>query len=410
MSTNRSLDIVVFGATGFVGKLTAQYLARHMPDGVRVGLAGRSADKLAQVRTALGARAADWPLITADSSDPGSLTAMAESARVVATTVGPYKAYGLPVVEACARAGTDYADLTGEVLFMRESIDRFDALAQEKGARIVHTCGFDSIPSDLGVLLLHEAAEADGAGGLQETTLVIRAMKGGASGGTLASMKGQLDDMSSDPALRRVVEDPHALSPDRAAEPVVGDESDPRGPWHDDDLNQWLAPFVMATINTRVVRRSNALQGHAYGRELRYGEAMAMGAGPVGRAKATGVAGGVVALTAGLSFGPARSVLDRVLPSPGEGPDEAARNKGFFKIDVHARTATGARYVCHVNAQGDPGYAATAVMLGESALCLALDRDRLPQRSGVVTPATAMGTVLVERLRAAGQTFAVERL
>jgi len=408
MSADRSLDIVVFGATGFVGKLTAEYLAQHAPEGVRIGLAGRSADKLAQVRGQLGAGATDWPLLTADSSDPASLDAAAAATRVLATTVGPYKAYGLPVVEACAKAGTDYVDLTGEVLFMRESIDGFDAAAQASGARIVHTCGFDSIPSDLGVLLLHEAAQADGAGALQDTTLVVRAIKGGASGGTIASMKGQLDEMGSDPAQREIVEDPYGLSPDRPAEPSLGDESDPRGPSHDDELGEWVAPFVMGGVNTRVVRRSNALQGWAYGRGLRYRETMSTGSGPVGRVKAAGVAGGVVALTAGLGFGPARMVLDRVLPSPGDGPDEDARRNGFFRIDVHARTETGARYVCHVNAQGDPGYAATAVMLGESALCLALDREQLPDRAGVLTPATAMGTALVDRLRATGQVYEVE--
>lgn len=409
MSAERSLDIAVFGATGFVGKLTAEHLAAHAPDGVRVALAGRSRDKLERTRASLGARAADWPLITADSSDPAAMAALAESCRVVATTVGPYRRYGMPLVEACATAGTDYVDLTGEVLFMREAIDRFDATAQASGARIVHTCGFDSIPSDIGVLLLHEAAQADGAGDLEATTLVVRAMKGGASGGTLASMKGQLDEMRSTPQSRRLVEDPYALSPDRAAEPDLGGEADVRGPVHDDELGMWLGPFVMAAINTRVVRRSNALQDWAYGRRLRYREAMAMGAGTAGRAKALGLSAGLGALIGGLTFGPTRAVLDRVLPSPGEGPSEEARRNGFFRIDIHTRTSSGARYLCHVGAQGDPGYAATAVMLGESALCLVLDRDRLPDRAGVLTPATGLGTALADRLRAAGQTFAVER-
>jgi short subunit dehydrogenase-like uncharacterized protein len=280
-------------------------------------------------------------------------------------------------------------------------------VAQGTGARIVHNCGFDSIPSDLGVLLLHEAARADGAGELEDTTLVVRSMKGGASGGTIASMKGQLDDMRAAPELRRLVEDPYALSPDRPAEPDLDGEADLRGPVHDEALGMWLAPFVMASINTRVVRRSNALQDWAYGRRLRYREAMGMGTGQAGRVKATALAGGVGALVAGLSFTPSRAVLDRLLPAPGEGPSEKARRTGFFKIDVHTRTSSGARYVCHVAAQGDPGYAATAVMLGESALSLVLDRDRLPQRAGVLTPATALGTALADRLRAAGQTLEV---
>ena len=279
MSADRSLDVVVFGATGFVGKLTAEYLARHAPEGVRIGLAGRSHDKLEQVRRDLGPDAAGWPLITADSSDAASMRALAESCRVVATTVGPYRKYGGPLVEACATVGTDYVDLTGEVLFMREMIDRFDDAAQASGARIVHTCGFDSIPSDLGVHLLHEAVEADGAGQLEDTTLVVKAMKGGASGGTLASLTGQLDEMRADREAKRVVEDPYSLSPNREAEPDLGRQGDVRGPKHDDQLGMWLAPFVMAAINTRVVRRSNALQDWAYGRRLRYREAMGMGSG-----------------------------------------------------------------------------------------------------------------------------------
>ena len=410
MSADRSLDVVVFGATGFVGRLTAEYLARHAPEGVRIGLAGRSHDKLEHVRRDLGPDAADWPLITADSSDAASMRSLAESCRVVATTVGPYRKYGGPLVEACATVGTDYVDLTGEVLFMRESIDRFDDAARSSGARIVHTCGFDSIPSDLGVYLLHKAVEADGAGELEDTTLVVKSMKGGASGGTLASLTGQLDEPRADREAKRVVEDPYSLSPNREAEPDLGRQGDVRGPKHDDDLGMWLAPFVMAAINTRVVRRSNALQEWAYGRRLRYREAMGMGSGQAGRAKAAAFSGGVGALVAGLSFGPTRTVLDRVLPSPGEGPGEKARENGLFKIDVHTRTSTGARYVAHIAAQGDPGYKATAVMLGEAALCLVLDRDALPDRAGVLTPSTAMGDALVGRLRAAGQTLEVERL
>jgi len=409
MSADRRLDVVVFGATGFVGRLTAGELVRRAPDGVRVGLAGRSQERLARVRDGLGPRAAGWPLVAADSSDAGAMRALAESCRVVATTVGPYRSYGMALVEACVAAGTDYVDLTGEVLFMRAAIDRCDAVAQRSGARIVHTCGFDSIPSDLGVLLLHEAVVRDRAGELTDTTLVVRAMKGGASGGTLASLTGQLDEVRGDPALREVVEDPYALSPDRAAEPDLGRQADLRAPSYDADLDTWLAPFVMASINTRVVRRSNALQGWAYGRSLRYREAMGMGSGTAGRVKAAALAAGVGALVAGLSAGPTRRLLDRVLPAPGEGPSDQAREQGFFKIDVHTRTTTGARYVCHVAAQGDPGYKATAVMLAEAALCLLLDRDRLPDRAGVLTPATAMGTALADRLRAAGQTLEVEK-
>jgi short subunit dehydrogenase-like uncharacterized protein len=357
------------------------------------------------VRQALGPRAADWPLLVADAADRGSLDALAGATRAVATTVGPYRRHGLPLVEACAAAGTHYADLTGEVLFIRDSIDRCHATAQASGARIVHACGFDSIPSDLGVLTLHEAAQEADAGELEDTTLLIAGLRGGTSGGTLASMTGQLEDMAGDAEARRIAADPYALSPDRGFEPDLGDESDLRVPVHDDALGTWLAPFVMAMVNPRVVRRSNALQSWAYGRRFRYREAIRAGGGPVGAAKAAAVAGGTGAAFAALSFPPTRAMLDRFLPSPGEGPDEETRRTGFYRIEVHARTSSGRRLVCHVAQRGDPGYAATAVMLGESALCLALDGDRLPQGGGVLTPATAMGDVLIDRLRVSGVTI-----
>ena len=402
---SRELDVVVFGATGFVGKLTAEYLAGHAPDGIRIGLAGRSLAKLERVRDELGGNAAAWTLVAADASDPEALRSLAERSSAIATTVGPYRKYGLPLVKACAEAGTHYADLTGELLFVRDSIDRFHDAASASGARIVHNCGFDSIPSDLGVLLLHDAAKADAAGDLEDTTLVVRSMKGGASGGTIASMKGQLEEMRGSAEVRKLVADPYALSPDRAAEPDLGSEADIRGPVRDEELGMWLAPFVMAAINTRVVRRSNALQDWAYGRKFRYREAMGMGSGPAAPLKAVAVSGGLAALMAGLNLAPTRALLDQVLPDPGEGPSEEARRKGFFKIETHARTSSGARYVCKLEAKGDPGYAATAVMLGETVLGLALDGDRLPDRTGVLTPATGLGSALVDRLRAAGQTL-----
>ena len=404
MEGNRELDVVVFGATGFVGKLTAEYLAEHAPDGVSVGLAGRSEAKLADVRSTIGSKAGGWPLVVADSSDPASLKALAERCRVVATTVGPYRKYGMPLVEACAAAGTDYIDLTGEPLFIRESIDRCHAQAQETGARIVHCCGFDSIPSDLGVWLLHEEA-----GELAETTFVLKGARGGASGGTVDSMTTMIDEVRSDSTKRKLLFDPYSLSPDRDSEPDLGRQVDMGPPAHDDNTGEWLAPFVMAAINTRIVRRSNALQDWAYGRGFRYRETMAMGSGPVGLAKATAVVGGLGALTGVLAVPPVRNALGRFIPSAGEGPSDEARAKGFFKIEIHGRTPAGERHVCRIEAQGDPGYAATAVMFGEAALCLVLDRDALPDRAGVLTPATAMDGALVERLRAAGQTYEVAR-
>jgi short subunit dehydrogenase-like uncharacterized protein len=324
--------------------------------------------------------------------------------------VGPYRGQGLALVEACAAAGTDYADLAGEVLFIRDSIDRCHEAAAKAGTRIVHCCGFDSVPSDLGVLLLHNAARADDAGDLQDTTLVVTALKGGVSGGTLASMMGQQDEVRASAASRQMVADPYALSPDRAAEPDLGDERDLDWARYDGDLRMWVGPFAMAGINTRLVRRSNALQGWAYGRRFRYREVTGFGASPAAPVLGAAVSGALKAVEAGLAFGPSRALLGPLLPAPGQGPGEKTRRTGYFRMQVHTRTAAGARYLGIIEARGDPGYAATSVMLGESALCLALDRDRLPDRAGVLTPATAMGTALAARLRSAGHTLATQQI
>jgi len=405
----REWDIVVFGASGFVGRLVAGYLAEHAPPGVRIALGGRSMTRLADVRKGLGPAAAGWPLLVADSHDQDSIRDMAQATSVVATTVGPYLRYGMPLAKACAQAGTDYVDLTGEVLFVRDCLEQLSEQAASTGARIVHSCGFDSIPSDLGVLLLFEQARRDGEGQLENTTLVVTAMKGGYSGGTIDSLRATAELVAADRGLQQVLADPYSLSPDRTAEPDLGAQRDLTTVHRDTDLGVWLGPFVMAPYNTRVVRLSNALQGWAYGPRFRYTESMAFGSGPAAPARAVAMGAGTAAAMAGMSFRPARTVLDRVLPSPGEGPSEQDRRNGYFTILVRTRTSTGARYRCEVAAQGDPGYQATSVMLGESALCLALDRDRLPARAGVLTPSTAMGDLLVHRLRRAGFTLSVER-
>ncbi|HZG90474.1 MAG TPA: saccharopine dehydrogenase NADP-binding domain-containing protein, partial [Pseudonocardia sp.] len=404
----RKFDIVVYGASGFVGRLVAEYLARAAAPAVRVALAGRDRARVEAVRAGLPQAGRGWPVLVADSTDAAALAALAASTHVLATTVGPYARYGLPVVEACARAGTHYADLTGEVLFVRRAIDEFDAVARETGARIVHSCGYDSIPSDLAVLLLHERAAADGAGGLRNVRLVAAA-RGGASGGTVDSLRGQLDQVRQDPARRRIVADPFALSPDRDAEPDTPQPPDAARPSRGPD-GRWTAPFVMAPYNTRIVRRSNALQDWAYGRSLRYGEVMACGRGPTGAATAAALTVGMGAMLAAMSVRPTRLLLDRVLPAAGTGPSASTREKGWFRMVVDASTEGGRRYRAVAAGPGDPGYAATAVMLGESALALALDTDRLPDRSGSLTPATALGGVLVERLRAAGHTYDVTEL
>jgi short subunit dehydrogenase-like uncharacterized protein len=387
-------DLVLFGATGFVGRLTADHLARAAPPGTRIALGGRSRSRLEGVRAELPERARDWPLVVADTSDAGAVRELATSATAVATTVGPYSRYGLPLVEACAAAGTHYADLTGEVPFVRASADRAHDRARETGARITHACGFDSVPSDLAALLTAQAA----GDALTDTTLVVTRMSGGISGGTVDSLRGMVDEVKSDPATRRLMTDPYSLSPDRDAEPSLGRESDATAVGRID--GRWTGVFVMAPFNTRIVRRSNALQGWAYGRSFRYREVMAFGRGPLGPALAAGTALGVAGMGFGMALPPTRAVLDRVLPKPGEGPSERTRERGHFRIETTGTATDGRRYRTAFAMQGDPGYAATAVMLGQSGLCLAL--DELPGRGGVLTPATAMGTLLVDRLGAAG--------
>lgn len=414
--TEREFDIVLYGATGFVGKLTAEYLARS-GGAARIALAGRSPEKLAAVRASLGESAAAWPILNADASSPASLDAMAARARVVVTTVGPYSKYGLPLVAACAKAGTDYADLTGEAMFVRRSIDDFHKQAVDTGARIVHACGFDSIPSDMSVYELFRRVTADGEGELLDTDLVVRGFSGGASGGTLASMMEVMRAASSDPEIRRLLDDPYTLSPDRVGEPELGTQPDL--PWRRGrDIAPelegiWAGGFVMAPYNTRVVRRSNALLDYAYGHRFRYAEYMSVGASflaPVTSAMLTATTVGTAALGSRFFRFLPRRLVERLAPKPGTGPSKEVRERGFYRVETYTTTTTGARYVATMAQNGDPGYQATSVMLGECGLALALDRDALPDRFGVLTPASAMGDALLARFPAAGISLESARL
>ncbi|WP_029112786.1 trans-acting enoyl reductase family protein [Mycobacterium sp. URHB0044] len=415
-AAQRELDIVLYGATGFVGKLTAAYLAKAGGT-ARIGLAGRSAERLLAVRESLGEAAREWPLITADAASPSSLADMAAKARVVVTTVGPYTKYGLPLVAACAAAGTDYADLTGETMFIRESIDTYHKQAADTGARIVHSCGFDSIPSDLTVYALYQAAQRDGAGHLGETNLVVRRFAGGVSGGTVASMLEVMATSSTDPEARRLMSDPYTLTTDRSGEREFGHQSDT--PWRrgrdiaPELAGTWTGAFVMGATNARLVRRSNALLDWAYGPDFRYAENMSVGSSvvaPVAAAVGTAVNAAVFGLGSRYFDKLPRGVLDRVLPKPGTGPSERAREKGHYRVETYTITSTGARYRATMAQQGDPGYKATSVLLGECGLALAFDREQLSDLRGVLTPAAAMGDVLLSRLPAAGVTLETERL
>jgi short subunit dehydrogenase-like uncharacterized protein len=409
----RDHDIVLFGATGFTGKLVAEYLARHAPKDVRWAIAGRNEVKLEAVKrelVAIDAGLADLSVLVADGHDEASLDALVPKTRVVCTTVGPFGKHGRKLAAACARHGTHYCDITGEVPFVRASIDENHATAVATRARIVHCCGFDSIPSDLGVHILWDHAKAHG-GSLSWAKGFVAKMRGAASGGTAATMLSIIEDATKDPKLRRLLGNPHALDPEvprgRTRDPF---EADPRGVAFDSDIDRWTAPFVMAAINTRIVRRSNALLG--YGEPFRYREAMSMSKGPKGLVAASAVTAGMAGFVVAAAAAPTRALLARfVMPKPGEGPNAEARNSGHFTFHFVAEgVGEGAkplRITATVKGTSDPGYGETAKMLGQSALCLAQDGSLLGDRFGVLTPASAMGMRLVERLRAAGMTLSV---
>jgi short subunit dehydrogenase-like uncharacterized protein len=415
-AAQREFDIVLYGATGFVGKLTADYLAKAGGD-ARIALAGRSTDRLLAVRETLGGKAESWELIAAEASQPSTLNAMAARTQVVVTTVGPYTRYGLPLVAACAAAGTDYADLTGEPMFIRNSIDLHHKEAIDTGARIVHSCGFDSIPSDLTVYALFRRATEDEAGQLTDTNMVVRSFAGGFSGGTIASMMEVMNTASTDPEARRVMNDPYTLSPDRDAEPELGAQPDVRwrrgGEIAPELKGYWTGAFVMAATNTRIVRRSNALLDYAYGRRFEYAEQMSLGrsvVAPVAAAMATGGNAAVVGLGTRYFDRLPHKLVERIAPKPGTGPSERAREQGHYTVETYTTTTTGARYRATMSQKGDPGYKATSVLLGESGLALALDRDRLSDLRGVLTPAAAMGDALIARFPAAGVALETTRL
>ena len=425
----RDFDIVLVGATGFVGRLTAGHLSEHAPEGTRIALAGRSRVRLDALAAELGGAAAAWPRIVIDVSDPAACADLAARTKVLVTTVGPYAIHGGELVKACALAGTHYADLTGEVLFVRDSAEAFHDVAQRTGARIVHSCGFDSIPSDLGVWETARVAADEGAGTLTDTVLFVRSLKGGLSGGTIDSMRRQAIAARESLEDRRAIADPYGLSPERAAEPTKADRADSappappvsragrvrsvtkrlgsRLPVRRTEDGHWTGPFVMATFNTRIVRRSNALLGWQYGRAFRYHEVTDFGSSVSSPLRATGLTAGLLGIVAGLSYSPTRKVVDRFLPAPGEGPDEQTRVNGRFTLEVVAGTTSGSKYATKVAADADPGYNGTAIMLGQSALCLAL--DDLDSEGGVLTPAVAMAAPLIERLRTRGFTISTRR-
>lgn len=390
MRQNQELDIIVYGATGYTGRLVCDYLSRRYGVGgsVNWAMAGRSEDKLANVRDELGI-GADVPLVVADADSVESLRAMVRRTAVILTTVGPYQLYGSDLVAACAEAGTDYVDLCGEPGWMHEMIATHGDAAIASGSRIVFSCGFDSIPFDLGVHFLQQAAQERFGHSLPHVRGRVRAMKGTFSGGTLASFKATMAAAAERPELVRVLMNPFALTPG-----FTGPEQ-PTGtkPVHEDDLDSWSAPFVMATINTKNIHRSNFLLGHAYGEDFTYDEMMLTGPGEQGEEMARAVA--------------ADKSMEESPRKPGEGPSAEERESGYYDVLFVGTSADGEVLKASVKGDRDPGYGSTSKMIAESAVCL-LQNPELAS-GGVWTPAAAFGEVVIERLqRNAGLTFQVE--
>lgn len=385
----RELDLVVYGATGFTGRLVAEYLAQRYGDGsVKWAMAGRSLTKLEQVRDEIGV-AASTPLIAANADDPSALRAMTERAKVVISTVGPYQLYGNDLVAACVETGTGYVDLCGEPNWMHDIIARHDAAAKASGARIVLSCGFDSIPFDLGVWTVQQAAKAKFGEPTPRVKGRVRKMQGTFSGGTFASGKATAAAAAKNPAVFKTLLDPFALTPG-----FTGPDQ-PKGimPEYDEAVGGWVAPFMMAVINTKNIHRTNFLTHHSYGRDFRYDEMMvAPGLGELGKAAAEAIA----------KMNPMNADKG---PAPGEGPSKAEREAGFYEIDFIAEMPSGERLTATVTGDRDPGYGSTSKMITEAALCLLRDVDGA---GGVWTPGALMAEPLKARLEAnAGLTFSV---
>ena len=390
MSEQRDLGIVVYGATGYTGKLIAEYLNRQygVNGDVPWALAGRSQEKLEAVRDELGL-STELPLILADAADPASITRLAERAQVVLTTVGPYQLYGDNLVAACAAAGTDYADLCGEPAWMQAMISQHADTAAASGARIVFSCGFDSIPFDAGVWFLQQAAMKSFGTPLPRVRGRVRAMKGTWSGGTLASFKATMAAAAKDPSLFEALTDPFALTPGFTGP----DQPDGMQPQYDEVLDSWVAPFMMATINTKNIHRSNLLQKHLYGEDFVYDEMLVTGPGDQGEAIARAVA--------------ADKSMAKDTTQPGEGPTREERENGFYDLLFVGHTADGQSIRASVKGDMDPGYGSTSKMISEAAICLLESRGTC--QGGIFTPAAALGAPLISRLQQnAGLTFQLE--
>ncbi len=397
-------DVIVWGASGFTGRLVAEYLAENygINKNLRWAIAGRDRNKLEALRSTLSPQieTKNLQIFIADSNDRGSLDNLVSQTKVMCTTVGPYALLGTQLVEACVESGTDYCDLTGEVQWMHRIIKSYEGRARQTGARIVHTCGFDSIPSDLGTFFIQQEMFSQHQIYAKKVVARMGRSSGSASGGTIASLLNVLDEAKNDPSIRRIMGDPYSLCPPTSK--LGKDGSDQSTFKYDSVFKQWTAPFIMAAINGRVVRRSHARLEYRWGEDFQYNEAQLCKSliRSVLATIAMGIGIGLV------SFAPTRALVEKRLPKPGEGPDEATRINGFFEMFIHASHPNdpGRDVRAKITGDRDPGYGSTSKMLAESAICLALDERKTG--GGIWTPSSALGSQLIDRLiEKAGLTF-----
>lgn len=415
----RTYTVVLYGATSFVGQITAHYLAQFLSEqkkdnsskSVTWAIAGRDEDKLKKLQDEIASKqdedADKVDIIIANSDDDASLDAMTQQTQVIISTVGPYLKYGEPLIKYCAQNGTDYVDLTGEAIFIRDMLDKYQDTAKQSGARIVNSCGFDSIPSDLGVYFTQQQAQDKFNQACETVHMRVKAAKGGLSGGTIASMATIFEEVGEDKSRRKQVANPYLLNDDSDA-PTLRQKNVGK-PEYDGEHKRWLAPFVMASINTRIVHRSNQLLSYEYGREFKYDEAMWMQDGTKGKLMSYGLSAGLLGFASAMMFKPSRELLSKhVLPKSGSGPSKSEQENGFFDIRFFGTTTKQDTISTKVTGDRDPGYGSTSRMLTQSALCLAQDISQDEVAGGFWTPASAMGDKLMQRLEDhAGLSFEV---
>lgn len=397
----RDYAVVLYGATSFVGQITAHYLAEFLSTNKDKGgntvtwaIAGRDEEKLNELQSKLASKV---DIIIANSDDAASLDTMTEQTQVIISTVGPYLKYGEPLIKSCVDNGTDYVDLTGEAIFIKDMMDKYQEAAKQSGARIVNSCGFDSIPSDLGVYFTQKQAEAKFDSACDVIHMRVKAAKGGLSGGTIASMATIFEEVGQDKSRRKQVANPYLLNDDKNAPNVR--QSNVSKPEYDSEHKRWLAPFVMASINTRIVHRSNQLLGYEYGRDFRYDEAMWMKDGIKGKLTSYALSAGLLGFATAMMITPSRELLSKhVLPKSGSGPSEEEQENGYFDIRLFGKTANQETIITKVTGDKDPGYGSTSRMLSQAALCLAQDISKETVGGGFWTPASAMGDKLLARL------------